>query len=127
MNIVQQILSNSLKKAVKIPINLNSKIIIFSDVHRGNNSYTDDFAHNRNVYLHAIKNYYEAGFTYFELGDGFELWENSNFKEIFNSYKATLLLLKRFHDKNRLHLLWGNHDMVLKKSKKVKKYFNSYI
>lgn len=127
MNIVQQIISNSYKKAVKFPINVTSKIILFSDVHRGNNSYADDFAHNRNVYLHALKSYYDADFTYFELGDGFELWENNDFTEIFNSYKTTLLLLKRFYEEKRLHFLWGNHDMVFRKQKKVKKYFNAYF
>jgi UDP-2,3-diacylglucosamine pyrophosphatase LpxH len=127
MNIVQQIISNSYKKAVKFPINTSSKIILFSDVHRGNNSYADDFAHNRNVYLHALKSYYDADFTYFELGDGFELWENNDFTEIFNSYKTTLLLLKRFYEEKRLHFLWGNHDMVFRKQKKVKKYFNAYF
>lgn len=127
MNIIQQIISNSYKKAVKFPINTTSKIILFSDVHRGNNSYADDFAHNRNIYLHALKNYYDADFTYFELGDGFELWENNDFTEIFNSYKTTLLLLKRFYEEKRLHFLWGNHDMVFRKQKKVKKYFNSYF
>jgi UDP-2,3-diacylglucosamine pyrophosphatase LpxH len=124
--IVQQILSNSFKKAKRISLDKHSKIIFFSDVHRGNNSYADDFAHNRTIYLHALKTYYEAGFTYFELGDGFELWENHNFKEIFAAYKHSLLLLKKFKEEGRLHFLWGNHDMIFKKHKHVKKYFDFY-
>ena len=42
---IQQIISNSYKKAKRISINSDSKFIFFSDCHRGNNSYTDDFSH----------------------------------------------------------------------------------
>jgi UDP-2,3-diacylglucosamine pyrophosphatase LpxH len=124
--IALKILKNSLKKAKRIPLNKHSKFILFSDVHRGNNSYADDFSHNRTIYLHALKSYFQTGFTYFELGDGFELWENSDFKEIFSTYKHSLLLLKKFNEEGRLHFLWGNHDMIFKKHKQVKKHFDFY-
>jgi len=126
-SIVQLILSNSFKKAKRIPLDIDSKFIFFSDVHRGDNSYADDFAHNRTIYFHALKNYHKADFTYFELGDGFELWENRNFNEIFSSYKHILLLLKDFYKAGRFHFLWGNHDMIFKNKKKVKKYFDFYF
>lgn len=66
---IQQIISNSYKKAKRIQLNSTSKFIFFSDVHRGDNSYADDFANNRNIYHHALRNYYENDFTYVELGD----------------------------------------------------------
>jgi hypothetical protein len=37
--------------------------------------------------------YYNDGFTYFELGDGDELWETS-FKTILEAHKSVYLLLK---------------------------------
>lgn len=52
-----------------------SKFILFSDCHRGDNSFADDFANNRNIYFHALKYYYIEGFDYCELGDGDELWK----------------------------------------------------
>ncbi len=38
------------------------------------------FADNRNIYYHALRNYYENDFTYVELGDGNVLWKNHDFK-----------------------------------------------
>ncbi|WP_299525540.1 metallophosphoesterase [uncultured Lutibacter sp.] len=124
---VQQIISNSYKNAKRIPLNSNSKFIFFSDVHRGDNSYADDFADNRNIYYHALRNYYENDFSYIELGDGNELWKNHNFKDIFEAHKNIFMLLREFHLKNRLHMIWGNHDMVLKSPKRTEKNLGSYF
>ncbi|WP_298365395.1 metallophosphoesterase family protein [uncultured Lutibacter sp.] len=124
---IQQIISNSYKNAKKIPLNCDSKFVFFSDCHRGDNSYADDFTHNRNIYFHALRNYYEKDFTYIELGDGIELWENRNFNEIFKAHQNVFLLLRDFHLKGKLHMIWGNHDMVLRKDKKVDKLLGSYF
>ena len=73
-------LTRAYKKAKRIAFDDDSKFIIFSDCHRGDNSFADDFANNRNIYYHALKHYYKEDFTYCELGDGDELWENISFK-----------------------------------------------
>lgn len=124
---IQQIISNSYKKAKRIPLNCDSKFVFFSDCHRGDNSYADDFVRNRNIYFHALKTYYNEGFTYIELGDGIELWENRFFKDIFSAHKNVFMLLRKFHLENRLHMLWGNHDMVLRKPKRVEKMMGTYF
>ena len=61
------------ERAKRVSFNDNSKLVIFSDCHRGDNSFADDFANNRNIYFHALKHYYNEGYTYCELGDGDEL------------------------------------------------------
>jgi len=124
---VQQILTRAFRKAKKINIDNTSKLIFFSDCHRGDNSYADDFSHNKHVYSHALKNYYENGFSYFELGDGDELWENRHFETIFEPYKNIYILLKKFHDNKRLHMIYGNHDMVYSKPKIVERYLGTYF
>jgi UDP-2,3-diacylglucosamine pyrophosphatase LpxH len=124
---IQKILSNSYKTAKKISLKSDSKLILFSDCHRGDNSYADDFANNSNIYYHALRNYYENDFTYIELGDGIELWENLFFNEIFEAHKNVFLQLREFHLKNRLHILWGNHDMVLKNPKKAETLLATYF
>jgi len=124
---VQQILNRAYKKAKHLSIDNNSKLIFFSDCHRGNNSYADDFSHNKRIYFHALNDYYEKGFTYFELGDGDELWENRYFDSIFESYKNIYELIKKFYDNNRLHMLFGNHDMVYSQPMIVQKYLGSYF
>jgi predicted phosphodiesterase len=120
-------LDNAYKKAKQISFNNSSKFILFSDCHRGDNSFADDFANNRNIYFHALKYYYNEGFQYCELGDGDELWENIAFQSIFFAHKNVYLLMKRFHDEERLHMIWGNHDMVYRNENYVNKHLNTYF
>ena len=96
------------KNAPRVPFNDLSKFVLFSDCHRGDNSFADDFANNRNIYYHALKNYYDNGFTYCELGDGDELWENIDFKSIFEAHKNVYELLQLFFNENRLY----PHDFI---------------
>jgi predicted phosphodiesterase len=120
-------LDRAYKNAKVVNFDDSSKFILFSDCHRGDNSFADDFANNRNIYFHALKHYYNEGFTYCELGDGDELWENLTFKSIFEAHKNVYLLLKEFHNTNRLHLLYGNHDMVYKNSNYVERNLSTYF
>lgn len=120
-------LDNAYKNAKTIHFDDSSKFILFSDCHRGDNSFADDFANNRNIYFHALRHYYSENFDYFELGDGDELWENVSFNSIFNAHKNVYLLMKLFHDKNKLHMIWGNHDMVYRDPNYVKKHLSNYF
>ncbi|RIA08481.1 calcineurin-like phosphoesterase family protein [Flavobacteriaceae bacterium MAR_2010_72] len=115
------------KEAKVIPFSNSDKFIIFSDCHRGDNSFADDFANNRNIYFHALKHYYAEGFQYCELGDGDELWENLSFEPIFEAHKNVYLLMKLFHDQSKLHLIWGNHDMVYRNPDFVTKQLSTYF
>lgn len=120
-------LSRALKNAKRIAFDDSSKFILFSDCHRGDNSFADDFANNRNIYHHALNFYYKNGFQYFEIGDGDELWENIHFESIFEAHKNVYGLLKKFHLERRLHMIWGNHDMVYKDPDYVKANLSSYF
>lgn len=115
------------KNAKRVLFNDNSKFILFSDCHRGDNSFADDFANNRNIYFHALKTYYAEGFNYCELGDGDELWENLSFESILSAHKNVYMLMKLFHDEGRLHMIWGNHDMVYRNEDYVSKHLNTYF
>ena len=61
---------------------MNRKIVLMSDCHRGTGDWSDTFLKNQNIYFSALMNYYEKGYTYIELGDGDELWENKRMKDI---------------------------------------------
>lgn len=123
----QSRITNTYKNARRISFNDASKFIIFSDCHRGDNSFADDFANNRNIYYHALKHYYTEGFTYCEVGDGDELWENIEFKAILEAHKNVFNLMKLFYAEGRLHRLLGNHDMVYRNQKYVEKHLYSYF
>jgi len=120
-------LDNAYRNAQVIDFDNDSKYILFSDCHRGDNSFADDFANNRNIYYHALKHYYNEGFQYCEIGDGDELWENLSFESILNAHKNVYMLMKAFHNEHRLHMIWGNHDMVYRNPAYVKKYLSSYF
>lgn len=120
-------LSRAYKNAKVVPFDDTSKFILFSDCHRGDNSFADDFANNRNIYFHALKYYLTEGFEYIELGDGDELWENLNFEAIFNAHKNVYLLLRDYHLQQKLHFIWGNHDMVYKDPKYVIQNLATYF
>ncbi|GAA4804722.1 serine/threonine protein phosphatase [Litoribaculum gwangyangense] len=120
-------LDKAYKNAKIIDFDDDSKFILFSDCHRGDNSFADDFANNRNIYFHALKHYFTQGFQYCELGDGDELWENLSFESILNAHKNVYMLMKEFHKHNKLHMIWGNHDMVYRNSDYVKKHLSTFF
>lgn len=118
-------ITKAFKEAKVLPLSKDSKYILFSDCHRGDNGFSDDFSHNKKIYQYALSQYFQNDFTYIELGDGDELWENS-FDKIFKANKEVFLMLKKFHDTNRLYFIWGNHDMDYKKPKNVVKNLSTY-
>jgi len=120
-------LNNAYKRAKIIAFDNSSKFILFSDCHRGDNSFADEFANNRNIYYHALRHYFNNGFQYCELGDGDELWENLTFEPIFEAHKNIYLLMKLFHEENRLHMIYGNHDMVYRNPEYVKRNLYTYF
>jgi len=99
------------------------KLVCMSDMHRGDGSGADDFAQNSLIYRCALEHYLEEGFTYIELGDAEELWENDNFDQIYITHTSVYELLAKFHDpdpvKTRYLKVWGNHDLYWKENEAV--------
>lgn len=96
--------------AFNIQITDESKLILMGDCHRGDGGWSDDFARNQHLYYYALTHYDQRGFTYIELGDGDDLWENREFWRIRKTYDQIFNLLRSLYDKERFHLIAGNHD-----------------
>lgn len=107
-------LNKSFEGALRLPLNPGSQYVLFSDCHRGAGTSNDNFMKNQNLYFAALQHYYKAGYTYIELGDGDELWENRGMKQIIDAHEDVFSLLSRFHKCGRLYMLYGNHDMIKK-------------
>lgn len=111
-------------------IDEHSKYVFFSDCHRSDGRLSEDFTRNQNTYLYALNDYFENGFVYVEAGDGDELWENRSLQNIKNAHYEVFEMLKKFFDKNRLIMLYGNHNIYLKDEEYVKnnyyKYYDQY-
>ncbi|MDO4345325.1 MAG: metallophosphoesterase family protein [Eubacteriales bacterium] len=93
----------------------SSRYVIISDCHRGTGKAGDNFLKNEYLYLAALDFYFRKGFTYLELGDGDELWENRSIARIRELHSASFEMMNRFFLEGRLYELYGNHDMVKKK------------
>lgn len=119
-------LQKAFLQAPTLPLSEDSKYILISDCHRGNGSSSDNFLKNQHLYFAALQHYYAQGFTYIELGDGDELWENRSMQQIIDVHSNVFWLLSKFYQKKRLYLLYGNHDIIKKSSKKAEQFFESY-
>lgn len=107
-------LSKSFQNVPVLPLNYNSRYVLFSDCHRGRGNSNDNFLPNEHLYYAALKHYYQLGYTYVELGDGDELWENRNLSEIMDIHSTVYSLLSLFSKQERLYMIYGNHDMEKK-------------
>lgn len=88
------------------------RLVLFSDCHRGNGTWSDSFLNNKTIYEAALGYYFERDFTYIELGDGDELWENRKFSDIEEIHSDIFKLLDKFNRTGRMYMIWGNHDRV---------------
>lgn len=110
----------------KLPFDDYSRFIIMSDCHRGDGGWTDNFSSNQHLFFAALQNYYDKGYTYIELGDGDELWENRNIDTIVNTHSDCFWLMSQFYRSGRFHMIYGNHDIIKKDSKYSKTKCKSF-
>ncbi len=113
--------------APTFPLCRSSRYVLFSDCHRGCGTNNDNFLKNQNLYFAALQHYYNRSFTYIELGDGDELWENRSFEAIKGIHNNTFWLLSRLYQEGRLIMLYGNHDIVKRKKTFVRRSCSSYL
>lgn len=104
----------------------NSRFIIMSDCHRGQGNAGDNFLPNQTLFYGALEYYLQNGFTYIELGDGDELWENRKMKSIAEVHSDAFWMLSNFYKENRLYMLYGNHDVVKKRKGYMFKHCGHY-
>lgn len=120
-------ISKVFKSAQEIPFDDSSRIILMSDVHRGDGTWADDFSKNEHIYFAALTHYYNNNYTYIEIGDGDELWKNKKLSNILPIHRDAFLLLSRFFKEGRLYFIYGNHDTVKSKDKFVKNNLYQYF
>ncbi|BDF35188.1 hypothetical protein CE91St62_32500 [Lachnospiraceae bacterium] len=110
-----------------LPLGSDSRYVLFSDCHRGTGTSNDNFLKNQTLYFAALRYYYDRQFTYIELGDGDELWENRSMEQIKSIHDNTFWLLSHYYKQKRLWLLYGNHDLIKRNPRYSVQHFSSYI
>lgn len=119
-------ISAAFEEACRLPLDKKSKYVIFSDCHRGTGRANDNFLKNEFIYLAALTYYYQKYFTYLELGDGDELWENRSFHAIKNMHTQVFELLLQYFREGRLYAVYGNHDIVKRRKQFSEAYCETY-
>lgn len=114
------------KKAKRLIINNNDKIVIMSDCHRGEGNKNDNFLTNELIYEVALSHYYKNNYTYIELGDGDDMWEVKDYQNIIKKHLSVFKKIKKFYLNNRFLMIYGNHDISKKSKRILKKYFYFY-
>lgn len=108
-------ISRAFQNPCRLPLDQSSRYVLFSDCHRGAGKSNDNFLKNEFLYVSALKHYMGQNFTYIELGDGDELWENRSLSDIKAAHGESFQLLSEFRQKNRFYAVYGNHDISKRK------------
>ncbi|MCK4837066.1 MAG: hypothetical protein KAT17_10520 [Candidatus Aminicenantes bacterium] len=102
------------KKALTVTSDdlLKEKIVIFSDIHRGDGGKKDHFKDNEDIYINALDYYLKKNFNLVLAGDIEEGWGYGHRMEaVIQCYRNTALKKEsEFHKKNQYYRLYGNHD-----------------
>ena len=101
------------------------KMVIFSDQHKGNKTWADDFLASEKTYMTALRQYNKEGYTYINLGDCEELWK---FKatEILPNNEGSMAAEAAFHP-DRYFRTFGNHDVLWKNKLDVQLVLKNYF
>ncbi len=101
------------------------KFVIFSDFHRGSKyRRIDRFLSNKEVYKNALDYYHQKGYTLVLLGDVEEGWGTGNkIDMIIRQYPEIYEAEEKFLLEGKYYRVFGNHDDLWKKKKKVEKFF----
>lgn len=86
-----------------------TRLVIFSDHHKGSRDGADDFRVCEPAYNAALAYYDRLDYTLIVLGDVEELWEDWP-EAVLKAYPHTLELEGKFHQAGRYIRFWGNHD-----------------
>lgn len=126
MNMTEYRLNKAYENALCIPINTQSRMVFMSDCHRGVGNWGDNFQPNQNLFFAALQYYNRRQFTYIELGDGDELWENRSLKEIIQIHSNQFWLMAELYRKKQFYMIYGNHDRRKQQERFVGKNCNTY-
>ncbi|MGI6368852.1 MAG: hypothetical protein ACOX2L_10960 [Anaerolineae bacterium] len=112
-------LDRALAAAPVLPFDDRSRLIFFSDLHRGDNTPADAFRCNRDLFIGALRHYEREGYTYVEVGDGDELWKNKSLEAVHAAHRPVFRIMERLRRRGRLQLLIGNHQLLPRRGRNV--------
>ena len=112
--LLKEIRNGNTTEGVVLPYEMaTGRFIIFSDQHKGTRDNADDFTLAEKNYSAALDHYFTNNFTFINLGDCEELWENTP-EAVMKVNTPILQAEVRFLQANRYYRVFGNHDLEWK-------------
>ena len=108
-----------------IPLQEDSKYVVFSDHHRGGRNRADDFQPAEENYLNALNHYYDNDWNLILLGDMDELWEEKPATVV--SKYSDVLEREALFAPDRLIRVFGNHDRQWGSRRYHDRYLKEYF
>ncbi|HSV56597.1 MAG TPA: hypothetical protein VLH39_05750 [Magnetospirillaceae bacterium] len=109
----QESLRELLDSAERLPLDLESRIVILSDLHLGDGSAGDDFLRNEQYVLAALRSWYLPRGYLLVLNGDIEDLQKAAYPRILASHKEFYSLLDAFAAEGLLRKILGNHDLGL--------------
>ena len=85
-----------------------------------------NFLYNQNLAAAALSYYDRRQFTYVELGDGDELWENRRIEPIIRMHDDIFETAFPSYRRGRFIMLYGNHDRKKEQPRFMERYYAHY-
>lgn len=112
-HIIHKNLNAVFDAAEEIDIDQQNKLVIFSDLHMGDGSSSDDFKRNATLFSTALKSYYQKkGFGVILNGDVEEL-QKFPIAKISDVWAEIFTIFDSLAEENKLYKTVGNHDLNL--------------
>ncbi|MGB3466576.1 MAG: metallophosphoesterase [Cyclobacteriaceae bacterium] len=108
---IYQQLNKLYDSAKDIKVKPGDRIVIFSDLHMGDGSNTDDFKTNAALFTYILKNYYLSGNYNLVLNGDIEELQRYPKEKIYHQWREVIDLFSGFGKK--LYKTIGNHDLQL--------------
>lgn len=119
-------LTKQFESSPEIPLTQHKAWVIFSDLHMGDGSNTDDFKRNESLFTSAIGKYYLAKDHALILNGDVEELQRFKISKITNRWQNVYELFDKFHDRNALYKTIGNHDLELELMKDLPFNYKHY-
>ncbi len=97
----------------EISLHDGDRYVIFSDLHMGNGSWTDDFVTNSEMLATVLSRHYLVGSFNLILNGDVEELQRFSLAEIQRRWAQVYAVFERFHAERRVHRIVGNHDYEL--------------
>jgi predicted phosphodiesterase len=116
--------NSSKLKTIEVDLSKDN-FIIFSDQHKGDNGWADDFRNCEPNYIAALRHYDEQCFNFINLGDSEELWKFTA-QEILPANVIPFAAEAAFQP-DRYYKTFGNHDIIWKNKLDVVFWLHKYF